>query len=262
MARTYVSFFDLDGWPAPTGPEGIEALQFGPEATEIIRSPGSGVTQASLSSYLTTVGVSHQLAVTGTGAFADNGQPIYHADYAGLDVPNPTSPLALTTLQKNWALMLKLDGGVDLNGTVPAGITDPELRDNPPAVRTDTWVGYEQLAFVDRQHPEKFAAVDTTRCQIGSPGSETYSKVIDGTFTIIDGPTSANDNNTNGGLIPEWIFHDPTGTVGGPGGREEEGGVPQEEGGGPSPEDEEGGGRAGRGAPYCRGRGGEDEWRR
>ncbi|MEP4050228.1 MAG: hypothetical protein ABJN80_15415, partial [Luteolibacter sp.] len=97
--------------------------------------------------------------------------------------------------------------------------TDPALRDNPPAVRTDTWVGYEQPTFFDRQHPEKFAAVDTTRNQIGSPGAETYSKTIGSTgFTFNNGPDNANNFSNEGGNQAEWIFHDPTGTVGGPGG--------------------------------------------
>lgn len=114
-------------------------------------------------------------------------------------------------------ILLKLDGGIDLNGTVPSGITDPAKRDNPPALRTDTWLGYEQPTFVDRQHPEKFAAVDTTRCQIGSPGAETYTKTIGGGFSINHGPTGANSSYaTHGGNVPSWVFHDPTGAVGGP----------------------------------------------
>ena len=116
-------------------------------------------------------------------------------------------------------ILIKLDGGVDLNGTVPLGITDPTKRDNPPAVRTDQWVGYEQPFFVDRQHPEKFAAVDTNRSQIGSPGAETYSKTI-GTpgFAINQGPLLANNFSTEGGKQAAWLFHAPAGTVGGPGG--------------------------------------------
>ena len=114
-------------------------------------------------------------------------------------------------------ILIKLDGGVDLNGTVPLGITDPTKRDNPPAVRTDQWVGYEQPFFVDRQHPEKFAAVDTNRSQIGSPGAETYSKTI-GTpgFAINQGPSNANNFSTEEGKQASWVFHNPTEIVGGP----------------------------------------------
>lgn len=129
------------------------------------------------------------------------------------------SPLTIVARADGSAenILLKLNGGVDLNGTVPAGITDPALRDNPPAVRTDTWLGYEQPLFVDRQHPEKFAAVDTLRCQIGSPGAETYSKVMGGAFTINNGPAAVNSAyNTHNGTVAAWIYHDPTQSVGGP----------------------------------------------
>jgi hypothetical protein len=133
------------------------------------------------------------------------------------------SPLTILARADGSAqnILLKLDGGVDLNGTVPPGITDPTNRDNPPAVRTDTWVGYEQPVFADRQHPEKFAAVDTNRSQIGSPGAETYSKTI-GTpgFSINQGPSNANNFSTEGGNQAAWVFHDPALTVGGPDGTE------------------------------------------
>lgn len=137
------------------------------------------------------------------------------------------SPLTILARADGSAenIMLKLDGGVDLNGTVPPGITDPAKRDNPPGVRTDTWHGYEQPVFVDRQHPEKFAAVDTTRCQIGSPGAETYSKPVGSSgFTINNGPASVNNYSTEGGKQASWIYHDPTQTVGGPSGTEGVGG--------------------------------------
>lgn len=128
------------------------------------------------------------------------------------------SPLTILARADGSAenIMLKLDGGVDLNATVPDGITDPALRDNPPAVRTDTWIGYEQPIFVDRQHPEKFAAVNTVRCQTGSPGAETYSKVIGGGFSINEGPSNANSFNAHSGNVASWIYHDPAQTVGGP----------------------------------------------
>ncbi|MCX6934946.1 MAG: alpha-amylase family glycosyl hydrolase, partial [Verrucomicrobia bacterium] len=142
-------------------------------------------------------------------------------------VVNGGSPLTLVARADGSAenILLKLDGGVDLNGTVPSGITDPAKRDNPPAVRTDTFLGYEQPTFRDRQHPEKFAAVDTTHCQTGSPGAETYVKTIGGTFTINNGPTSANDYGTAGGNVASWIYHDPANAVGGTAGTTGVGGL-------------------------------------
>ncbi|HEX8077835.1 MAG TPA: alpha-amylase family glycosyl hydrolase, partial [Chthoniobacterales bacterium] len=84
-------------------------------------------------------------------------------------------------------ILLELDGGVDLNGTVPDGVTDPGKRDNPPAVSTDVFLGYERLNFVDRIGPEKFAAIQTARCTFGSAGAETYT----------GGGATVNGNGTN-----------------------------------------------------------------
>ncbi|NBR69645.1 MAG: hypothetical protein EBT69_05635, partial [Verrucomicrobia bacterium] len=124
------------------------------------------------------------------------------------------SPLSILARADGSAenILLKLDGGVDLNGTVPAGITDATKRDNPPGLRTDTFLGYEQPTFRDRQHPEKFAAIDTTRCQIGSPGAETYVKTIGGSATANNGPTAANDYGTENGNQPSWLYHNPNDT--------------------------------------------------
>ncbi|MFM6128700.1 MAG: hypothetical protein ACKPBV_08155, partial [Sphaerospermopsis kisseleviana] len=113
-------------------------------------------------------------------------------------------------------IVLKLDGGVDLNGTRPVGNTDPALRDHPPGIFSDVWMGYEQPLFVERQHAEKFAAKDTKRCQIGSPGAETYVRTIGSGGTINNGPTNANVPESNdGGNRALWVYHDPEDTVGG-----------------------------------------------
>ena len=110
-------------------------------------------------------------------------------------------------------IMLKLDGGVDLNTTNRLG-SDPAWRDNPPGLRTDVWLGYEQPSFVERQNPEKFAAANSNRSKIGSPGAETYIKTIGGSVTNNLG-TANNDWNSFGGSVVSWHFHDPNGSVGG-----------------------------------------------
>ncbi|MCH7224752.1 alpha-amylase family glycosyl hydrolase [Haloferula sp. A504] len=117
-------------------------------------------------------------------------------------------------------ILFKLDGGIDLNGTVPPGNADPFLRDNPPAVSTDVFLGYEQPTFVRRMHVEKFAAVDTTRCQLGAPGAETYIKTIgSGSVSVVNGPVGANDFSDDGGNRAQFLYHDPSAVVGGtPGG--------------------------------------------
>jgi hypothetical protein len=112
-------------------------------------------------------------------------------------------------------ILLKLDGGVDLNGTRPVGITDPAFRDNPPGIRTDVFLGYEQPSFFDRQHPEKFAARNVDRNQTGSVGAETYIKTIGGGVIVNNGPTTANDYNTYNGNVALWVYHNPEDTVGG-----------------------------------------------
>ncbi|MBX7211499.1 MAG: hypothetical protein K1X78_24550 [Verrucomicrobiaceae bacterium] len=100
-------------------------------------------------------------------------------------------------------VLLKLDGGMDLNGTNHA-LGDP--RDNPPAISTDVFQGYEQPTFVSRIHPELFAAVDTgARNVTGSPGAETYTTTtrVNGAGTkLIDGDTAI------------FLYHDPSAPVG------------------------------------------------
>lgn len=99
-------------------------------------------------------------------------------------------------------ILLKLDGGVNLNATNHAG-GDP--RDNPPAVSTDTFHGYEQPNFVSRIHPELFAAQDTARNATGSAGAETFTtgSVVNGTSPkFIDANTAA------------FLYHDPAAPVG------------------------------------------------
>ena len=109
-------------------------------------------------------------------------------------------------------ILFKLNGGIDLNG---AG-ADPAKRDNPPALSTDVFLGYEQPSFVKRMHGEKFAAVDTTRNKLGSAGAETYSKVIGSPgFTIVNGPAGANNYDNFGGDIASFLYHAPEDTVGG-----------------------------------------------
>lgn len=112
-------------------------------------------------------------------------------------------------------ILLKLDGGVDLNGGVPPGVSDTAAnRDNPPAFSSDIWSGYEQPLFVERQNPEKFAAVDTLRCKIGSPGAETYIKTIGGGVVVNNGD-AVNDYSTEGGNVAGFLYHDPSADVGG-----------------------------------------------
>jgi hypothetical protein len=109
--RTYLTILDIDGWPHPSlGPEGVEALQFGPEVSQVIRSLDSSIAPTSVSTYLERTGISEQHACDETGVFANDGSPVFSADLERLySVPNPTSPEVLTAEQKRSAIMLQLD---------------------------------------------------------------------------------------------------------------------------------------------------------
>ncbi len=154
----------------------------------------------------------------GDEAFNPNGLPnrgypigVTPAPYTyqtSVPVVKSGSPLTIIARADGSAenILLKLDGGVDLNGTVPPGITDPAKRDNPPAVRTDTWVGYEQPSFVHRQHPELFAAqVTETRNISGSAGAETYT-----TAGVLNQGTGTKTINAD---TSSYIYHDPLALV-------------------------------------------------
>lgn len=102
-------------------------------------------------------------------------------------------------------VLMKLDGGIDLNGTRPAGNTDPAFRDSPPALSNDMFMGYEQPNFVNRIHPELFAAKDTARNATGSAGAETFT-----TTTTVNGSSPKFiDANT-----AAFLYHDPANVVG------------------------------------------------
>jgi hypothetical protein len=138
--------------------------------------------------------------------------PVDYCYQTTIPVVKGGSPMTILARADGSAenILLKLDGGVDLNG----GGSEPAFRDYPPGVYSDAWVGYEQPLFVDRQHPEKFAAKNTLHCKIGSPGAETYVKTLGGGVTVNDGD-AVNDYGTSSGNVASFLYHDPEATVGG-----------------------------------------------
>lgn len=169
-----------------------------------------------------TVTVTRQDGPDGDPAFNPNGvaDAVTNDFSYNWQIPRVTSATDLRFVVRADGsaenILLKLDGGIDLNGTRPGGNTDPFYRDNPPAVTTDVFMGFEQPDFVRRQWAEKFAAKDTTRTQTGSAGAETYATAIgSSSFTIANGPTGANDYGTDGGNQASWLYHDPQDNVGG-----------------------------------------------
>ena len=106
-----------------------------------------------------------------------------------------------------YNVLMKLDGGINLN-TNKHALGDE--RDNPPALSTDVFLGYEQARFVKRIYPEKFAAVDASRCKIGSGGAETYVTTCG--VAGISWNQSVGTNDWDSTYTAAWIYHDPTST--------------------------------------------------
>ena len=106
-------------------------------------------------------------------------------------------------------VLMKLDGGINLNA-INHSSGDP--RDHPPGNpgSYDVFLGYEQAGFDHRQHKEKFAAVDSVRDKIGSPGAETYYCTI-GTAGYSTNLSSAS-NDWDGSETATWVYHMPQDT--------------------------------------------------
>jgi len=125
-----------------------------------------------------------------------------------MTVPLVTSPSNLTFIARADGsaanILMKLDGGIDINSQMGIGPQTGGKRDQAPGVATDVFLGYEQPQFVQRV-AEKFAARDVSRNVIGSPGCETYQATI-GTagFTVNNG---SGPNTANGTVT--WVYHDP-----------------------------------------------------
>lgn len=167
-----------------------------------------------------TVTVKRKDGPNGDKAFNGNtlpeaSRPVLPADTVTTDytysavIPRVTSTSGVRFVARTDGstanVLMKLDGGIDLNGTVPVGNTDPALRDNPPAIANDMFMGYEQPTFISRVHPELFAAKDTARNSAGSAGAETFTTttVVNGTAPkFVDANTAA------------FLYHDPAAPVG------------------------------------------------
>ncbi len=113
-------------------------------------------------------------------------------------------------------VMMKLDGGIDLNSQMGMGETNTAdwalNRENRPGKATDVFLGYEDLRFVQRTHGrEKFAAKDSARAQYTSPGAESYQVVI-GTAGVTNyAGYGANDWSNSESVV--WAYHDADGTI-------------------------------------------------
>ena len=112
-------------------------------------------------------------------------------------------------------VLMKLDGGVDINSHMGLGPTNDSYavakRDNRPGINplegTELFLGYEQVRFKHRQHEEKFAAKDSSRNKIGSAGAETYIMTI-GTSGFVTNIGNG-VNNWSDAEGARWVYHDP-----------------------------------------------------
>jgi hypothetical protein len=101
-------------------------------------------------------------------------------------------------------VLFKLDGGVPLNTNLhELG----DARDNPPALSSDLFLGYEQAQFKHRIHREKFAARNTdSNNGIGSAGAETYTFTAGVSNFVINAGATNKDSDIE---TAQFVYHDP-----------------------------------------------------
>lgn len=147
-------------------------------------------------------------SVTPSGAVA-GGVNVSNRTYA-IDIPVVTNaPLDFLVRCDAAAVnvLLKLDGGADLNSHLGLGPTTGfDRRDQRPGYASDVFLGYEQAQFLSRSGPEKFAARDVARNNVTSAGAETYRYTVGGGSTVVNGSGSASGIYT---ATASWVYHDP-----------------------------------------------------
>jgi hypothetical protein len=144
------------------------------------------------------------------------GQNVSNRTYSiSVPVVTNTGPIDILARVDGAAInaLLKLDGGIDLNSHMNLGASNTftsgvlDLRDNKPGSATDVYLGYEQPLFRSRFGPEKFAARNTARCTVRSPGAETYSYTVGSAVA-----TNRVNGDGFGNAYPEetcmWAYHD------------------------------------------------------
>jgi hypothetical protein len=128
-----------------------------------------------------------------------------------MTVPRVTDATNLSFIARADAsaenILLKLDGGIDINSQMVLGPQTGELRDHPPALSNDVYLGYEQMQFLTRQYGEKFANKDTTQNKFGSSGAGTYL-ATSGSYN--GGTSGSNNYDTEGGNVAAFLYHDPS----------------------------------------------------
>ncbi|MEO6182015.1 MAG: alpha-amylase family glycosyl hydrolase, partial [Verrucomicrobiota bacterium] len=141
------------------------------------------------------------------------GVNITNRTYA-IDIPiltNATFDIFLLNDASSDKILVKLDGGVDLNSQMGVSPTNGlDRRDNRPGTATDLYLGFEQSLHQFRNGPEKFAAKNIARNNIISLGAETYSYTLGGTDFVVNGAGAGVEIKTQ---TADFVFHDPTNNV-------------------------------------------------
>jgi hypothetical protein len=164
-----------------------------------------------------TVRVDRKDGPDGDSSFNPYGLPDTNTtDFTySIDIPRVTSATNLSFVARvdgsAGNVLMRLNGGIDLNGQNHE-LGDP--RDNPPGLANDVFLGYENVDFVKRIWAEKFAAVDTSRSQVGSAGAETY--VVNIGAGTLSTNFATGTNAWNNETVVSYVWHSPTAGQDGP----------------------------------------------
>ncbi len=105
-------------------------------------------------------------------------------------------------------VLLKLDGGIDVNSQMSLGLmAGSDRRDNRPGYASDVYLGYEQTAAQVRYGPEKFAAEDVARNNVTASGAEMWRYVVGGASEVVPGGGNGAGITNSTAL---WVFHQPS----------------------------------------------------
>ncbi|MDR0993830.1 MAG: hypothetical protein LBN38_04600 [Verrucomicrobiota bacterium] len=225
-ARTYTPHVPGEGWPAVdySYASALTSVEIPPNSYTVWGYknpdpsrlwPGDVMTFYDDGEIVDTILVDRKDGPDGDPAFNPHGLPDEdETDYTySMPIPRITKGTNVTfgvRLDGSAAnLLLRLDGGMDLNGLQHEG---GDWRDHPPALADDRYLGFEECVpfFTQRIWPEKFAAVDTLNCWLGSEGATSYQvRVGEGEVTHI-AAAAENDFSENEQALA-WVYHDPAG---------------------------------------------------
>ncbi len=152
------------------------------------------------------------------GSIDANGNVVTGANFSNrvysIDIPvltNAPFDILVRNDASSGNVLVKLDGGIDLNSQMNLGPTNGfDRRDNRPGYATDVFLGYEQTAQQFRNGPEKFAARDIARNNCVSLGAETYFYTVGGTNQVVNGSGTGAPVKTQ---TADFVYHDPTATA-------------------------------------------------